>query len=329
MIRSSVIVSTFTSIWLIGSMIFVSAPLRGQEPPSLGAIQSHDHAPIVVDSRPVIERLPVTVIEPTDLRVSKSGCVFVADKVARCVFRLDSDGDVSLPVEHVRDISRIQVDSDDNLFVLTTGIRESQIQQVIPGGKSVAYAIPAFAATSFVKLSDERFILASQNSHRVVSLEGGTVTELAQVYERVSDLALNRGGQTVALLVSGKIVHIGTGGDVTAYGFAPAGSSRLMLQPDGSMLALTTQIGGHAQLVFISREDSRPSQFTPFASVPDGTQAVGFDVLGNLCLANPDLRAVTKVTSHFRVPCPHCGRATDMIFRKDPKPAANSVTRSF
>ncbi len=327
--RSSLIVSTFTSICLIGSMIFISAPSRAEEPSSLGAIQNHDHAPIVVDSRPVIERLPVKVIEPTDLRVSKSGYVFVADKVARCVFRLDSDGDVSLPVENVRDISRIQVDVDDNLFVLTTGVRESLIQQVTPTGKSVTFAIPTFAATSFVKLSDERFILASENHDRIMSLDGSVVKELARVYEPVSDLTVNRGGQTVALLSSGKVVHIVTDGDVTVYGFAPAGSSRLMLQPDGSMLALTAQIGGHAQLVFVSREEARPSDFIPFASVPEGTQAVGFDALGNLCLANPDLRAVTKVTSHFRVPCPHCGRPTDMIFRKDPKPAGNSVTRSF
>ena len=330
MCRLSVIVRTFASICLAGSMFSVSAPLQAEEPASLGAIQNHDHAPIVVASRPVIERLPVKVIEPTDLRVSKSGLVFVADKVARCVFRLDTDGGVSLPVENVRDIHRIQVDSDDNLYVLTSNSRESQIQMVNPIGKSVVLHSLTFPATSFVRDSIGQFVVASkvENRIRVISTEG-EVMELTRVYEPISDLVLNAGGQTEILLASGKVMHVAASGEVTPSGFAPAGSSRLMLQPDGSMLALAGQLGGQAQLVSVSREDLRPPEFVQFASVPEGTQAVGFDALGNLCLANPDLRAVTKVTSHFRIPCPHCGRPTDMIFRKDAEPAGKSNSRSF
>jgi hypothetical protein len=63
------------------------------------------------------------------------------------------------------------------------------------------------------------------------------------------------------------------------------------------------------------------------ALVPEGTEAAGMDRLGNFCLANPDLRAVTKVTSRFMIPCPHCGQQTLMIF--DPAAAAEDAGSRF
>jgi hypothetical protein len=62
--------------------------------------------------------------------------------------------------------------------------------------------------------------------------------------------------------------------------------------------------------------DQRPAdgQVPSVAFVPEGTRAAGFDSLGNLLLANPDLRAITRVTSRFQVPCPHCRQPTLMIF---------------
>lgn len=278
----------------------------------------------------MIERLPVKVIEPVDLRIGKNGHIFVADRSAQCVFRLDRDGEVSLPVADLSDIQRIQLDADDNLYVLTSSARESQILMVNPIGQSTVLHELTFAATSFVRDTVGQFVVASKDANRIVVITTeGDITELTRIYQPVSDLVLNAGGQTEALLVTGEMVHIAASGEVTRSGFAPPGSSRLMLQPDGSMLVLSGRSDGHAQLTSVSRDQVRPQDFQTFASVPEGTQAVGFDALGNLCLANPDLRAITKVTSHFRIPCPHCGRPTDMIFRKDAEPAANTVTRSF
>ncbi|MBC7968154.1 MAG: hypothetical protein H7Z17_19780 [Fuerstia sp.] len=318
------------SIYFAGSIFAYGPSLSAQEPPSLGAIRNHDHAPIIVQSRPVIERLPVKVIEPVDLRIGKNGHIFVADRSAKCVFRLDSDGEVSLPVADLSDIQRIQLDDNDNLYVLTSAKGESQILMVNPIGQSIVLHELTFAATTFVLGGTiGQFVVALKDSNRIVVITTvDDITKLTRVYvyQPVSDLVLNASGQTEALLVTGEVVHIADGGKVTASGFfAPPGSSRLMLQPDGSMLALSGRSDGHAQLTSVSRDQD----FQTFASVPEGTQAVGFDALGNLCLANPDLRAITKVTSHFRIPCPHCGRPTDMIFRKDAEPPANAVTRSF
>jgi len=324
------IVRAIASVCFAGSLCVYGSPLLAEEFPSLDTIENHDHAAVIVQSRPVIERLPVKVIEPVDLRIGKSGHIFIADKSARCVFRLGSDGDVSLPVADLSDIQRIQVDDDDNLYVLTSDSREAQLQMVNPIGQSTVLHELTFAATSFVRDTIGQFIVVSKDANRIVVISTeGDVTELTQVYQPVSDLVLNAGGQTEALLVSGEVIHIAASGEVTLSGFAPLGSSRLMLQPDGSMLVLAGRSKEYARLVLVSRDQVRPAEFLSVASVPEGTQAVSFDALGNLCLANSDLRAITKVTSHFRIPCPHCGRPTDMIFRKDAESAANSDTRSF
>jgi hypothetical protein len=325
-----VTVKTFASVSLAALLLAWGTTTLADDPPSLGAIKNHDHAPIVVQSRPVIERLPVKVISPIDLQIAKTGHIFVADEMANCVFRLDPDGEVSLPVDRLQDIRRIHVDDDGNLYTLTSDARESQIRMTNPVGQSVVLHDLKFDADSFVRDSVGQFMVSSKDSNRIfVISNAGEVAELTQVVRPVSDLVLNAGGQAEALLTSGEIVHIAASGEVTATGFAPAGSSRLMRQPDGSMLALSKRSNGQTYLSSISRDETRPKDFSTFATVPEGTQAVGFDSLGNLCLANPDLRAITKVTSHFRIPCPHCGRPTEMIFRKDVEPASDPTTRRF
>ncbi len=321
---------TLASVCFTASWLCLSTVTFAGDPPSLGAIRNHDHAPIIVQSRPVIERLPVKVISPVDLQISKAGHIFVADDAANCVFRLDAEGEVSLPVQRVGNIRRIQLDADGNLYTLTSDARESQIRMINPVGQSVLLHELNFDAHAFVRDVAGQFAVTSKDTNRVVLISNtGEITELTRLYQPVSDIVLNAGGQTEALLTSGDMVHIAASGEVTASGFAPAGSSRLMLQPDGSMLVLSKRSNGQTNLVSISRDANRPKEFASFATVPEGTQAVGFDGLGNLCLANPDLRAITKVTSHFSIPCPHCGRATEMIFRKDVEATDSPDTRRF
>jgi hypothetical protein len=318
------------SICFLGTVLIAGTLTQAQEPIALGAVTNHDHAPIVVKSRPVIERLPVKVIQPVDLRVGKSGRVFVVDRIAKCVFRLDLDGTVSLPLADVSGLQRIQIDSDENLYALTSNSGESQIQMVNPMGQSTVLHELTFSATSFARDSIGQFVVVSGDTDRIVLISStGDVLELARIHQPVADVVLNAGGQTEALLKSGEVIHISADGEVTPSGFAPPGSSRLLVQPDGSLIVLTGRSHDQMQLVSVSGMQARPQEFIAFATVPAGTQAVGFDMLGNLCLANPELRAITKVTSHFRIPCPHCGRATEMVFHNEAEALTESVSRNF
>lgn len=314
----------------LGAAFAVAPSGFADEVPRLGAIANHDHAPVRVQSKPVIERLPVKVVEPVDLVVSGKSRIFVADRKAECVFRLDEHGSVSLAIEHLSGIQRIQVDADGSLYVLTSSGGESSLHQITESGQHAILQTFSFPASGFVRDELGRFVFSVKQSGRLVSFDAeGQITDLAQLNQSVQDLIFNAGGQLEALLPSGHIVRIDEEGEVSHSGFAEVGSTRLASLSDGSLLTLVESASGRSQVLKISREADRPTQFDVAATVPVGTRAVGFDSLGNLCLANPDLRAVTKVTSHFEIACPHCGKPTRMIFSSEPQPDAADSVRSF
>mgnify|MGYP003348648335 CR=1 FL=1 len=143
-------------LWLTSGVIAVTAvadePVATAVPP-LNALSTHRHDPIVVRSKPVIERLPVKVLQPVDLQVSARGQIFVADAQAACVFRLDSHGQVSLAVRDLPGISRIQLDRDGGLYVLTVVGAESHLYQATPEGLTVHLHTLRFPAISFTRNS--------------------------------------------------------------------------------------------------------------------------------------------------------------------------------
>ena len=324
-------VRLLTSLTICGSVLIVApSDAAADDVPPLGAIANHDHDPIHVRSKPVIERLPVKVIEPVDLKISSRGRIFVADRKAECVFRLDEYGGTSLPVRDLANIQRIQVDTDESLFVLTSTGGESSLHQVTASGQHVVLATLSFPATAFVRDTVGYVVVAAKNSGRLLSVSPeGVIAEHAELSQPAVDLAINAGGQVEALLASGHIVTVAADGRASRSGFAPIGAIRLMTLADGSLLTLSGITGDRAEIVSVSRHEDRPDRFNLIAHAPAGTRAVSFDAMGNLCLANPDLRAVTKVTSQFSIPCPHCGKPTRMIFSTNAEPAEGMTSRSF
>lgn len=110
-------------------------------------------------------------------------------------------------------------------------------------------------------------------------------------------------------------MSLASSGELNLRGTVLPASHRLVSLPDGRLAGLAAdglqKTGLFALMPENLSSDAQPvGQNKAVAHVPHGTLAVGFDQLGNLALANPDLRAITKVTSHFEVPCPHCGKPT-------------------
>lgn len=300
------------------------------ERPSLGAILNHDHQPIMVRSRPVIERLPLKVIEPVDLKISVRGDVFVADRHAGCVFRIDTQGNTALMADNLPGIERIDVSEQNSIFALTKSGGESALHQITSGGQQIVVSTFGFPASTFVRDAVGNFYLATENSGRIVLFSAdGEISEFSVANQPTIDLALNAGGQLEALFPGGILLRFSPDGTSIRSGFAELGSSRLSSLQDGTLLTLARSADGHPLVCHVARSLERPESFRVAARVSIGTRAVGFDALGNLCIANPDLRAVTKVTSHFRIPCPHCGRDTRMIFSLDHAPAEENKSREF
>lgn len=325
--RVNSIFNLITAAVIAGASVFAPAGLS-DEVPSLGTMIDHSHKPIEVRSKPVIERLPVKVVDPVDLVLNNRGQIFIADRKAECIFRLDVNGVVSLMAEELSGLERIQVDADDSVYALTSSAGESALHQVTSSGRRIVLQTFEFPATSFVRDDVGNFVLAVNRSGRIVRLSSeGVVTDLAELTEPAIDLIYNAGGQLEALLHSAHVVRIPEEGQVVHSAFVEIGSTRLAALDDGSMLSLAASKDGRSRVLHVSREVDRPVTFEVLATVPAGTRAVGFDSLGNLCLANADLRAVTKVTSHFEIPCPHCGKPTRMKFSSDVPAGAD--TRSF
>ncbi len=120
------------------------SPATNESPAEEGhqSENSHRHDPIVVRSKPVIERLPVSVIDPVDVTVSRSGSIYVADAKAETVFRIASDGLVDTPLREATGLTRLCLDQDNHLYVLLRESRNSRILQVTPTGS--AWSWPRF-----------------------------------------------------------------------------------------------------------------------------------------------------------------------------------------
>jgi hypothetical protein len=304
-------------LWL-GVLTEFQPPLLADDKPTLNQLNSHTHQPIQVRSRPVIERLAVKVIEPVDLQLSNEGHVYVADQKAKCVFRIDTDATVSQPVENLPDIQRIRLDQVGSLYVLASSEGESTLYQVTSTGRRILLATFPFPSSCFARDSVGTFVVAVRHEGRLVKLSpDGVVNDLANLAAEAVDLTYNAGGQLESLMATGHVLHIDEAGVSSVSGFAPAGSHRMTSLSDGSVLALFENGLHRSQVAYVNREPERPVEFRIAATVPTGTRAVGFDRLGNLCLANPDLRAVTKVTRNFEVPCPHCGKMVPMNLNPD------------
>lgn len=307
------------------------------------AYNGHRHDPIVVRSKPVIERLPVSVIDPVDVAVSRGGAIYVADAKAQTVFRVASDGLVDTPIRDANGLTRICLDQDSHLYVLQRESKNSRVLQVTPNGLSVELAVVPFEASSMARLASGEILLASDKSpHLMMISTDATQTTLATLPETIVDISVSSSEQIHVLHGSGLVTYVSLDGSTSVSGRVPAKSRRLFSLPEGEMAALTNSATAKSEIILVEREtDVNASDETGtadepadakigprvYSTVPAGTQAVAFDDLGNMSLVNPELRAVTRVTSTMMVPCPHCGRPTKLIL--SPNGPAAPRSRSF
>ena len=277
------------------------------------ALENHQHAEIHVDSRPVVERIPVDVIEPVDIRVTVDGAILVADAQANSVFRIHPKGHSELLATELGNLRRLCVDAVGGIYAMTSDSATGGIHQITRTGYTAAlYDIP-FAAAGFARNATGEFAVIARNSGRVGLFNDLTgFVELPRLPETAIDIATNSSDQFVVLLESGRVIYLGSAGSRSLVGLASEHATRLFKLPDGQMATLNKAVDQKQSIQKISF--GAATDGTVVAHVPQGTNAIAFDELGNLCLCNPNLRAITKVTSTFVIPCPHCQQSVRMIF---------------
>ncbi len=296
----------------------------GSNSAGIGALADHDHAPILIRSKPVIERLPVQVIEPVDICVSAGGLVYVADRRAQVVFRLQPDGQTDLVATELDGVKQILVDTDQILYILTSSRGSGRVVYITPSGRTGEACSVDFAPVGFARDQTGAFILSAASGRTVLTNGLDEYADLAKMPETIVDVVLTTADQIHVLMASGKVAYLGRDGSTATAGYVGTGATRLFPLPNGNLAALQSIAADRTMISVMARTSDSAEAPQPFAQVPVGTVAVAFDSLGNMCLANPDLRAITKITSRFVVPCPHCSRPLSMILSMDapePEPA--------
>ncbi|MCA9036056.1 MAG: hypothetical protein KDA91_13050 [Planctomycetaceae bacterium] len=293
-----------------------------------GALEQHDHQPILVPSRPVIERIPISVIRPVDIKVAPDGAIYVADSDSESVFRMLPDRTVELAATGLSGLCRLSIDDAGTTLALTATAQPSSatqdsrdrqatadtrgtIVQLTRSGVFVTLHSIPFRPVGFCRSTTGKIAVVGGASCRLGIFDSlGDFRELPGLPEPAMDVALNGADQFYVLLQSGRVVRIASNDVLQTVGFAPAASSRLYRMPEGRIAVLSfDQSRDVIREITMHADESGPV----LAAIPEGTSAVAFDRLGNMSLCNPNLRAVTRVTSTFMVDCPHCEKPIKMI----------------
>ncbi|GAB5444097.1 MAG: hypothetical protein Fues2KO_44460 [Fuerstiella sp.] len=293
----------------------------------LSAQQDHVHEPLRIRSRPVIERVPVQVIHPADVLINSLNETLVADSTAGMLFRIGPLGTVTTIGQDLKHVSRLSDSAQLGTYALIAESANGRITNFTDSGLQMDVAYLPFAPTGLAVDGVGQLYTADNKANRIVRVStDGQLETFAVTAEAVRDLMMEPSGNIVALLESGRVISISAGHTTALIGFVSPRASRLRWHADGRILALVPAGSGKAELVSPTADREA---IDAFATVPRGTTAFAVDKLGNLVLSNPDLRAVTRVNSRFRIPCPHCGESLQMILSPDTPPAEPLRQRSF
>ncbi|APZ95086.1 hypothetical protein [Fuerstiella marisgermanici] len=309
-----------TRLMLLSSVLLAGATHAGDA-------ADHSHAPLLVRSRPVIERIPLSVIDPVDVTVTQFGDTLVADRAGKILFRVDSSGTASVLAKDLDGVCRVTDSPRLGTHVLLSQEQSGRVLRITDSGFQSEIAHLPFAPAGLGVDSNGNLLTANAATGEIFTINPERErTRLAKMSEPVRDLVVDQVGNVVVLLKSGKLVAVYSADNTKPVGFVPGNATRLTMHPKDFVLALANDADQRPMLV---RPTSDREHVSRFAGTPRGTSAFAFDKLGNLTLANPDLRAITRVTSHFRVPCPHCGKLVSMELSADAPPAEPKLQRSF
>ena len=286
--------------------------------PPATADDPHPHRPILVPSRPVIDRVPLSVIDPVDVTITDFGDTLVADARGKMLFRVTADGTTSVLGKDLTGISRIVDSRQLGPHALVSDQKSSRVLRFTDTGMRQTVLHFAFRATGLAVDPENNLITSGGKSGVVYHVDDEkNLSQLVQLSEPVVDLATDRLGNVIVLLKSGKVVSVTSQDNSTPIGFLPPGTTRIKIHPDNYPVGLTPA----EQRPTLNRlnKTSAPRQF---AGTAMGTSAFAFDGLGNFVLTNPDLRAVTRVKSRFVVNCSHpdCDQKVHMILTPNAVP---------
>lgn len=287
----------------------------------------HSHSPIIKRSRPVIERLPLRVVDPVDVAVSEFGETLVADRIGKVVFHIDALGEASLLAKNLDGLSRLVYSKTYGPHALLAAKGSGRIMRITETGYQSETHL-RFRPAGLGVDNEGRLLTTDKATGDVWQIDSeGKQSVLYRLPEPTKDLVVDSLGTAVVLLQSGKVFSVFSNETTPKpEGWLPPSTTRIAMDPNGGVVGLATDADGKSVLL---RPGSKRGEHDRFGKVPQGTAAFAFDQLGNLTMAIPDLRAITRVTSHFLIPCPACGRMVPLVFSPDAPLQNHKNVRSF
>lgn len=265
------------------------------------------------------------MIHPVDLTVAETGELFVADMTG-LVFRVDDQQHADVMARGLNRVSRVAAHRL-GIFCLTSAGRAGSVIQLTESGfQSQPVSLNFAPAGLAVGDTGDPYVGNSRRAEivRLTRVEDHWQRTVIPLPDAVRDVDSDRQGQIVVLLRDGRVMSVSEANRPRQRGYLPPSTGRLSVHPQEGILGVAVDASLRDGLF---RMTTAPQGEERYVSLPEGTCAVAFDALGNLTSANPDLRAITRVTSRFEVPCPHCGQPVPMILSPHAPPATKR--RSF
>lgn len=283
----------------------------------------HRHRPVILNSRPIVSPVDVSLVRPRRILWKEDGTIYVADWDAGRVLRVSPAGRVTIVAEELDQPSGLALDSAGNLYISTFAqgmSKEGTVVRIGTDGMKTVFAVGLSGAADLAIDSNDNLYVAgfSDNTiYRVSSM--GEVTTFVTNISGPSALLLDTEGELLALSSSeGALYRIDGMGDVVRIAGGLVAPSDLVLHPQGHVIAVDF---GHRRLMHVTPK----GKLQLFALVPAGTVAAAFDTHGNLLLTNGDDGTLLKITSHLTIRCPHCGRPIPLHLRsRSVKPPTES-----
>ena len=282
---------------------------------------------VYLREQPHISRVPLKVVDPVDVTIAKGGDTYVADRVGEVIFRVDAWGDVSLIGEDLAGLSRVSR-SAFGTFALLASRGSGEIVQLSNNGFRSGTHLPFRPAGLAIDGGGVAYVTKAASGELYRLDPDGGLKQVTSVSEPTLDLAINSLGTVYMLLRSGKVVTVFPDGQSKEVkGYLPEATTRIAIEPNsGDIVGLAKDVDEKSALY---RATKTHDEVVRFASVVRGTSAFAFDKLGNLTLASPDLRAITQVKTHFRVPSPETGEPFLLILSPNAPVRGEEDSESF
>ena len=289
---------SFRNRGIAALLLLCTASLCAEEP------KAHDHSTVIVNARPIIERLDLALARPRRIVAHPDGRLLIADRKAGAVFEVFSDGTVGVICEDLSGPSGVAIDESGRLFVseyASGRTDEGKILRIDSRGRQEIFVDGLTGPADLGVDASGRVYVAEFKRDRIRCFDDhGQDVFASERVQAPSCLLIDRSDRVYTAGSAGSVLVLDDRGRFEIICDGLQSPSDLALNDSGHLVAIDY---GDSSMKRVDTASRRPEIV---ATLPQGTIAVTFDLEGNAVVANWELRSATRIRNHMHVKCPHC-----------------------